>query len=67
MGYVAIFVGAILVMGLGFVWFHPKVLGGTWMKGAGLTEDDMKEVNPLAMGGGFLMALVIAYATFQIC
>lgn len=62
MEYVAILVGAILVMALGFVWFHPKVLGNPWMQGAGLTEDDMKNGNPLVMVGALLMAGVLAYA-----
>lgn len=62
MGYVAILAGAILIMILGFVWFHPKVFGKSWMKGAGLTEEDMKEVNPVIMIGALLMAGVIAWA-----
>lgn len=62
MNYVAILVGALSVMALGFVWFHPKVLGETWMKGAGLTEEDMKSANPMTMIGALLMALVISWA-----
>ncbi len=62
MNYVAIIVGALLVMVLGFVWFHPKVLGTSWMKGAGLTEDDLKEANPVVMIGALLMAGVLSYA-----
>jgi len=62
MNYVAIIAGAISVMALGFIWFHPKVLGESWMKGAGLTEDDMKSPNPMVMVGALLMALVIAWA-----
>lgn len=62
MSYVAILVGAILIMVLGMVWFHPKVFGQSWMRGAGLTEEDMKEVNPVTMIGAFLMAGVVAYA-----
>ena len=55
MNYVAIVVGAISVMVLGAIWYHPKVLGNTWMKGAGLTEAEMNEVNPMAMIGALLM------------
>ena len=62
MNYVAIVAGAILIMVLGFVWFNPKVFGQSWMKGAGLTEDDIKKVDPMIMIGGLLMALVISYA-----
>lgn len=63
MNYLAILAGAILIMFLGFVWFHPKVMGTPWMKGAGLTEDDMKEANPMVMVGALLMAAVISWAT----
>ncbi len=63
MNYVAMLLGAISVMVLGMVWYHPKVLGTTWMKGAGLNEEDLKEVNPVTMIGALLMAGVIAYAS----
>jgi len=62
MNYVAIIVGAILVMVLGFIWFHPKVMGKSWMKGAGLTEEDLNEFNPLTMVGALLAAGVISFA-----
>lgn len=63
MNYVAIIAGALSIMVLGWIWFHPKVLGGPWMEGAGLTEDDMKTPNPMVMVGALLMALVLAWAT----
>lgn len=62
MNYVAILVGVILVMVLGWVFFHPKVMGQAWMRGAGLTEDDMKEANPMVMVGALLMAGVLSWA-----
>ncbi len=62
MSYVAIIVGALMVMVLGYIWFHPKVFGQSWMQGAGLTEDDMKSANPMTMVGALLMALVISWA-----
>ena len=62
MNYVAILVGAVIIMALGWIWFHPKVMGQKWMTGAGLTEDDMKSPNPMIMVGGFLMALVLSWA-----
>jgi hypothetical protein len=63
MSYLAIILGAVAVMILGFIWFHPKVFGQSWMQGADLTEEDMKTPNPMIMVGGLLMALVISYAT----
>ncbi|MDF1696052.1 MAG: DUF1761 domain-containing protein [Saprospiraceae bacterium] len=62
MNYVAIIAGAASVMILGTIWFHPKVLGKSWMEGAGLTEEDMKSANPMVMIGALLMALVISWA-----
>ena len=62
MEYVAIVAGALVVMVLGFIWFHPKVLGRPWMEGAGLTEEQVKKFDPLAMIGGILMAFVLSYA-----
>jgi hypothetical protein len=62
MNYVAIIVGALSVMVLGYIWYNPKVFGQSWMKGAGLTEEDMKKANPMVMVGALLMALVIAWA-----
>lgn len=62
MSYVAIIVGAVLIMALGAAWFHPKTLGQPWMRGAGLTEADLQEMNPISMIGAFLMALVLAWA-----
>ena len=62
MNYVAMLVGAISVMVLGAIWFHPKVMGTSWMKGAGLSEEDVNETNPMTYVGALLMAGVIAWA-----
>lgn len=62
MEYVAIIVGAISVMILGMVWFHPKVFGTPWMAGVGLTQEEVDEVNPAIMIGALVMALIIAWA-----
>ena len=62
MNYVAILAGAVLIMLLGWLWFHPKTFGASWMKGAGLTEDDMKNPNPMTMVGALLMAGVLSWA-----
>lgn len=64
-------VAALIPMVLGMVWFHPKVLGDMWMKGANLKPEDAQGANmPLLMGVGFVMALIIAsflksYAIFH--
>ncbi len=63
MNYVAILLGAVFIMFMGFLWFHPKAFGQPWMKGANLTEEEMNDANPLMMLGAFIMALVLAWAT----
>src|ERR1700737_2708422 len=30
--YLAVLLSAIVMMVVGFIWYHPKVLGNTWMK-----------------------------------
>jgi hypothetical protein len=65
------FVAALIPMILGMVWFHPKVFGNAWMKGANLKPEDGQGANmPLLMGVGFVMALIISsflksYAIFH--
>lgn len=65
------FVAALVPMILGMVWFHPKVFGNAWMKGANLKPEDGQATNmPLLMGVGFIMALIISsflksYAIFH--
>jgi Protein of unknown function (DUF1761) len=60
--YLAILVGGLIPMLLGYVWYHPKVLGGSWMKSLGMTEDSMKEGNmPLIMGVSMLLSVFLAY------
>ena len=65
MNYLAILAGAISIMVLGFIWFHPKTFGNTWMQGAGLTEEDVNSANPMIMLGALLMALVLSWSTSQ--
>ncbi len=62
MSYVAILAGALSIMVLGWIWFHPAAFGKSWLVGAGLTEEDMKTPNPMIMVGALLMAGILAYA-----
>ena len=62
MNYVAIIAGALAVMVLGAIWFNPKVFGGPWAEGAGLSEEEANKMDPMALVGGLLMALVISWA-----
>ena len=62
MSYVAIIAGALSIMVLGWIWFHPGVFGKSWMTGAGLSEEEMKSPSPMIMVGALLMAGVLAFA-----
>lgn len=61
MNYVAIAAGAIVPMILGFIWYHPKAFGNVWMKGAGLTEEDVEGGSPMIYVGALLLAAVVSY------
>jgi hypothetical protein len=41
---------------IGFLWFHPSVMGKTWAKANGITIEDMKPSNP-----GMTYGLTILY------
>ncbi|MFN0037153.1 MAG: DUF1761 domain-containing protein [Saprospiraceae bacterium] len=49
--YLAIFLGGLIPMILGFVWYHPKVFGGAWMKSLGFTEESVKQGNMAVIFG----------------
>jgi len=57
--YLAIFIGGLIPMLLGFIWYHPKIFGGPWMKSLGFTEESLKQGN---MGLTMGLALVISMA-----
>ncbi|NOT37211.1 MAG: DUF1761 domain-containing protein [Saprospiraceae bacterium] len=60
--YLAIFIGGLIPMILGFIWYHPKVFGGAWMKSLGFTEESLKEGNMgLTMGLATLLAMVLSW------
>ncbi len=46
---------------IGFLWYHPKTFGNTWMRGVGMTEEKMASGNmALRYGLTFLMAFTIS-------
>ncbi|WP_242130994.1 DUF1761 domain-containing protein [Aestuariivivens marinum] len=56
--FLAILVAAVSALVVGFIWYHPKVFGNTWMKAADITEEKMKGAN---MAKIFIMALIFAF------
>ena len=60
--YLSIFLAGLIPMVLGYVWYHPKVLGGPWMKSLGFTEESVKQGNmALIFGISTLCALFLSW------
>jgi len=52
---------ALIPMIVGFIWYHPKVVGTALMEASGMTEEKMKGGNmPLIFGISFVMAFFLA-------
>ncbi|MGE0638436.1 MAG: DUF1761 domain-containing protein [Bacteroidia bacterium] len=61
MNFIAIFVAGLIPMVLGFIWYHPKVLGTVWMKESGMTEEKTKQGNlALKLGLSLLFSLLLS-------
>lgn len=61
LNFLALLVSALVPMILGFIWYHPKVFGNTWMRVAGLTEEQVKTGNmPVIFGVSFVLSLMLA-------
>lgn len=50
-------IAALIPMILGFIWYHPAVLGNAWQKAAGLTDEQIKNAN---MGIIFGVSVVLS-------
>jgi hypothetical protein len=64
--FLVLLAAAIIPMIIGFIWYHPKVLGTFWMQASGVTEDKLKSGNMalifcLAFLFSFFMAFVIQF------
>ncbi len=62
--FIPILAAAVANIILGFVWYHPKVLGGTWMQLANITPTQAeagKKKMPIMAVVAFIAAAVMAY------
>lgn len=59
--FVAVIVSAILYMGLGFLWYSPKVLGPQWLSETKFRLEDMK-CDAKTLGLAFVNSLVMFFA-----
>lgn len=56
--FLVVALAALIPLVTGFVWYHPKIFGNTWMKTAGLTEEGMKKGNMAVI---FLVTIVFSF------
>jgi hypothetical protein len=62
MNIIATLVAALIPMVLGFIWYHPKVLGTVWMRESGMTEEKARQGNMFVkLGLSFLFSFMIAF------
>lgn len=63
--YLAVLVGAIVYMVIGFVWYSPFAFGDKWMKLVRLNKQKLQEMQERGMGKAyvlsFLSALLLSY------
>jgi hypothetical protein len=60
--YLAIVLAGLIPMVIGYIWYHPKVFGGAWMKSLGLTEESLRQGNmAVIFGVSTLCAVVLAW------
>jgi hypothetical protein len=60
--YLAIFIGGLIPMVVGYIYYHPKFFGTAWMKSLGVTEETLREGNMgLLMGLSTVISMVISW------
>lgn len=68
--FIVLFVAALITLLVGFVWYHPKVFGTTWMRETGLTTEALEKGNMLKIFGltyvfSLMMTLIIMSLTIH--
>src|SRR5688572_20332924 len=62
MNWIAYAVAVVAQMIIGFLWFHPAVMGKMWAKANGVTIEEMKPRNPgLTYGLTILYTLIFTF------
>lgn len=61
---------ALVPLIMGFIWYHPKVMGNAWMKVAQVSEESMKSSNMVMIFGltyifSFLLSISLQYLTIH--
>ncbi|PZQ47461.1 MAG: DUF1761 domain-containing protein [Micavibrio aeruginosavorus] len=58
--FLAFFVSGVLATALGWVWYHPKILGGRWMELRGVDTVRPKTTSPLPYVASFFLWMLAA-------
>jgi len=57
------FVAGLIPMIIGFIYYHPKVMGGAWMKANNFTEESLKGGNmAVTFGISYVLSVLAALA-----
>lgn len=60
--WISVFVGALVPMLMGFIWYHPKFFGTAWMHSLGFREEDLQGGNmAVIFGVSYIMSALAAY------
>jgi len=64
--FIAVIVATISAMVIGFIWYHPKFLGTTWLKFAKINpkKGDMPWSMTMALISALVMATVLAFFAY---
>lgn len=67
MNFIIVPAAALIPLLVGFIWYHPKVFGNTWMKAAGITEESAKGANMAKIFGlTYLLSLMLTMGLMSI-
>jgi hypothetical protein len=71
MNFIVILLTALVPIIVGFVWYHPKVLGTAWMQSIGKTQDSIEKENAPNMvkilGFVYLFSLMFCFIYQFLC
>lgn len=61
--FIAVLVAALAPMLVGFIWYNPRVMGNTWMREAGVTQEQARSANMFMLFGlSFVFAFMLAFS-----
>ncbi|MBK8444391.1 MAG: DUF1761 domain-containing protein [Sphingobacteriales bacterium] len=64
---IVLLLAALIPTLVGFIWYHPKVMGGMWMRVTGLREEDLKQGNmAVIFGVSLVLSVFLSFALHTI-